>query len=166
MALDPVPAHLMRLERGVEALPQLGVLDRLLVGRAPAVFLPAVYPAGDALTHILAVGIKIDRARLFERLERRNRRHQLHPVVGGVRLAALQFLFGVAEFRMAPQPPGPGLPEHAPSVWIVTEGSLLTRSIPRLRRRSRGSRRRFAGSAACGHIPAGLSAAPARRKAH
>jgi hypothetical protein len=26
----------------------------------------------------------------------------------------------VPEARMAPHPPGPGLPLHAPSVWIVT----------------------------------------------
>src|SRR4051812_2341229 len=31
MALDPVPAHLMRLQRSIEALPQFGVLHRLLV---------------------------------------------------------------------------------------------------------------------------------------
>src|SRR5262245_40063128 len=27
--------------------------------------------------------------------------------------------------RIAPQPPGPGLPEQAPSVWITTCGSLM-----------------------------------------
>jgi hypothetical protein len=26
---------------------------------------------------------------------------------------------------MAPQPPGPGLPEQAPSVWMMTVGSEL-----------------------------------------
>src|SRR3954451_19309553 len=56
-------------------------------------------PAGDALTDILAVGIEIDAARLLQRLQRRDRRHQLHAVVGGVRLKALQFLLGFAEFQ-------------------------------------------------------------------
>jgi hypothetical protein len=46
MALDPVPAHLMGLQRGIEALPQVDVLHRLLVGGLPAVLLPAVDPAG------------------------------------------------------------------------------------------------------------------------
>jgi len=32
VALDPVPMHLVRLQRGIEALPELGVLYRLLVG--------------------------------------------------------------------------------------------------------------------------------------
>src|SRR5216117_4001271 len=27
--------------------------------------------------------------------------------------------------RIAPQPPGPGLPEQAPSVWMMTCGSLM-----------------------------------------
>src|SRR5437762_7371268 len=72
VALDPVPADLMRLQRGIEPLPQVDVLDGLLVGGAPAVFLPAMDPAGDALTHILAVGGEVDHARLFQRLQRRD----------------------------------------------------------------------------------------------
>ena len=84
-------------ERGVEPLPQIDVLDRLLVGGAPAVLLPAVDPAGDAAAHIFAVGVEIDRARALQGFQRRDRRHQFHAVVGGVRLAAVQFLFVVAE---------------------------------------------------------------------
>src|SRR5260370_30402080 len=56
-------------------------------------------PAGDALPHILAVGIEIDRAVLFQLFQRRDRRHQLHAVVGGLRFAALQSLFDVAELQ-------------------------------------------------------------------
>src|SRR5690242_7631628 len=69
MALDPVPANLVRLQGFVEPLPQLGVLHRLLVGGAPAISLPAVNPTGDALPHILAVGVEIDLARLFQRFQ-------------------------------------------------------------------------------------------------
>src|SRR5579871_1255165 len=97
MALDPVPAHLMRLERLVEPLPQFGVLDRLLVRSTPAVFLPAENPSRDALPDILAVGIEIDDAGFFQRFQRRNRRHQFHPVVGGVNLESGELLFDVAE---------------------------------------------------------------------
>src|SRR5262245_5741232 len=97
MALDPVPAHLVGLERGIEALPQLGILHRLLVRGAPAVLLPAMDPAGDALANILAVGGEVDDAGFLQRLQRGDRRHQLHAVVGGVRLAALQFLLDLAE---------------------------------------------------------------------
>src|SRR6202012_4107273 len=69
MALDPVPAYLVRLERLLATLPQFGILHRLLVGGAPAVLLPAVNPPGDALPHILAVGIEIDRAGVFQRFQ-------------------------------------------------------------------------------------------------
>src|SRR5580692_4706461 len=37
VAFDPVPAHVMRLQGGFEALPQIDILHRLLVGGAPAV---------------------------------------------------------------------------------------------------------------------------------
>ena len=42
----------------VEALPQIDVLHRLLVGGAPAVPLPAVDPLGDAVAQILRVGVE------------------------------------------------------------------------------------------------------------
>src|SRR6185437_2110949 len=109
VALDPVPAHLMRFEGGIEPLPKIDVLDRLLVGRAPAILLPAMDPAGDALADILAVGDEIDGARLLQGFQRRDRRHQLHPVVGGVSLAALQFLFDVAEFEDRTPAARPGI---------------------------------------------------------
>src|SRR6202048_2063480 len=109
MARDPAPAHRMRLQRRSEALPEFGILDRLLVGGAPAVFLPAMDPAGDALAHILAVGGEIDHAGPFLCLQRRDRRHQLHAVVGGVRLAALQLFFGVAESEDRAPAAGPGI---------------------------------------------------------
>ena len=34
------------------------------------------------------------------------------------------------ERRIAPQPPGPGLPLHAPSVKISTAGALTSRTPP------------------------------------
>src|SRR5437764_651268 len=72
MALDPVPAHLVRLQRLIEALPQLDILDRLLVRGAPAVALPTVDPTRDALPHVLAVGIEIDLAGLLQRFQGRD----------------------------------------------------------------------------------------------
>src|SRR5690349_5220461 len=109
VALDPVPADLVRLQRGVETLPELDILHRLLVGGAPAVALPAVDPAGDALPDILAVGVEIDGARLLQRLERGDRRHQFHLVVGGVTLAAVQLFFLVAELQDRAPAAGPGI---------------------------------------------------------
>src|SRR6185437_6180699 len=80
----------MRLGGGVEALPQLDVLDRLLVGGTPAVLLPAVDPPGGALEHVLAVGVELHHAGPLQRLEARDRAHQLHLVVGRRRIAARQ----------------------------------------------------------------------------
>ena len=125
------------LERGIEPLPQIDVLDRLLVGGAPAVPLPAVDPAGDALTHILAVGVEIDGAGPLQRFQRRDRRHQLHAVVGGVRLAALQLLLDVAEFQDRAPAARPGI-ARAGAVGVDDDaGSELTPPAPRSRRRSR-----------------------------
>src|SRR5262245_55790045 len=54
MAAHPEPLDLVLAAGGVEPLPQVGVLHRLLVGRAPAAPLPVVDPLGDALLHVLA----------------------------------------------------------------------------------------------------------------
>ena len=97
VALDPVPAHVMRLQRIVEPLPEVSVLHWLLIGGTPTVPLPVVNPAGDALPYVLAVGGEIDKRRTLQRLQRRDRRQQLHPVVGGMRFATFQFFLDLTE---------------------------------------------------------------------
>src|SRR5262249_15559732 len=97
MAAQPVPPHATPPRERVEALPEIDVLDRLLVGGAPAVALPLIDPRHDAVAQILAVGVDVDEAGALERLERGDRRHQLHAVVGGVGLATLQLLDVIAE---------------------------------------------------------------------
>ena len=109
MALDPVPVDLVALRRRVEPAPEVLVLDRLLVGGAPAVALPAGDPARDAAAQILRVGVQIDVARALQRLQRCDRRHQLHAVVGGERLAAAELLDRCAAAAGSrPSRPGPG----------------------------------------------------------
>src|SRR5712691_2276149 len=107
VAAHPVPAHVVLLEGRVEPLPQIDVLDRLAVGGAPAVALPLLDPAGDAAAQILAVGVEVDAAGPLERLERGDRRHQLHPIVGRMRVAALDLLLVVVpgEDRAPPARP-------------------------------------------------------------
>src|SRR5215510_14046464 len=97
MATHPVPAYLVRQNGGVKLLPEIGVLDRLLVGGAPAIALPAVNPLHDAVAQILAVGMEIDQARPIQGLQGRNRSQEFHAIIGGVRLAALELLLVVAE---------------------------------------------------------------------
>src|ERR1700675_4590200 len=92
MPTQPVPAHAMRGCERIEPLPEIDILDRLLVGRAPAVAFPLMYPSHDAVAQILAVGMDVDEARPLERIERGDRGHELHAVVGGMGLAALELL--------------------------------------------------------------------------
>jgi hypothetical protein len=112
VAFDPVPLDVMPLDGSVEPLPQIDVLDRLLVGGLPAVALPAVNPFRYAVVDVLAVAIApINSMRLL------------------VVCASPPFSsFSCSPYeRIAPQPPGPGLPEQAPSVWMMTCGPSVTR---------------------------------------
>ncbi len=52
MALDPMPFDPVRLAGIEQCLPQLGILDRLSVGRLPAIAAPAVDPFGDPVADI------------------------------------------------------------------------------------------------------------------
>ena len=77
----------------VEPLPQIDVLDRLLVGGVPAVASSSRGSSSmmPSRTYWLSVW-RSTRAGPLQRLQRRDRRHQLHAVVGGLRLAAGQLL--------------------------------------------------------------------------
>src|SRR5262245_23871693 len=91
VALDPVPLDAVRAVQGVELLPEVDVLHRLLVGGAPALALPGADPLRDALLHVLRVRVDAHAARPPERLERADHRGELHAVVGGGALAAEHF---------------------------------------------------------------------------
>jgi hypothetical protein len=55
--------NVVRQAGGIEALPQFDILDRLLVGGAPTVFLPALYPSGGAMsTYWCRCGVSRDMA--------------------------------------------------------------------------------------------------------
>src|SRR6266851_1964333 len=49
MTAHPMPMHSVAADRGLESLPQIRVLDRLLVAGPPAVAFPALDPARDSL---------------------------------------------------------------------------------------------------------------------
>src|SRR5689334_13978674 len=57
MAPYPVPFYLVLRVQLIELLPQIDVLDRLLVSRDPALALPASHPLGNTLLHVLRVGV-------------------------------------------------------------------------------------------------------------
>ena len=121
MALHPVPVTLWRRLASSSACHSSAFLTGFLSAVfQPLRFQPSIQLA-DAVPDIVAVGVEIDLARLLQRVQRRDRGHQLHAVVGGLGLAARKFLrSSPLKRRIAPQPPGPGLPEQAPSVKIST----------------------------------------------
>jgi tetratricopeptide (TPR) repeat protein len=97
VALHPVPANPMLRREHVQLAPQLGILHRLPIARAPAVALPGVNPALDAVLDVLRIGVELDVALAAQRFERANDRGELHPVVRGIGLAAEQLLFATSE---------------------------------------------------------------------
>src|SRR5689334_8699811 len=94
VAAHPVPLYLMFCRQLGELLPEVHVLDRLLVGRTPAAALPVVDPGRDALLHVERVRVHAHAAGPLERLERPDDGHELHAIVGRARFAAVDLLFG------------------------------------------------------------------------
>ena len=103
-----------RAARCVEPAPEVLVLDRLLVGGAPAVALPAVHPVRHAAAQIL-------RSRCAAR-PRRGASAPPAPMIAAISSMRLLVVSGSPpqssfsrspQARIAPQPPGPGLPEQA-----------------------------------------------------
>jgi hypothetical protein len=116
VTLDPVPLHLVRASCSVQAMPQVGVLDRLLASGLPAVALPPRQPLGDAVAYVGAVGVQLHDGGPGEALQRHDRCHQLHAVVGGLgRLAATDLLSARAVVQ-----------DRAPSAWsrITAAGTV------------------------------------------
>src|SRR5690349_13333875 len=91
VAANPEPLDRMLARQLVESAPEVLVLDRLLVGGAPAAPLPGVYPLLDALLHVLRVGVQPHAGTGFERLERADNGGHLHPVVRRKRLTTEKF---------------------------------------------------------------------------
>src|SRR5215831_15453196 len=79
---DPVPGDLVLRGEPVEFLPQIDILDRLSIRSSPAIALPDVNPALDAVFDVLRVGIDGDRASPLQARQRPDDRGELHAVVG------------------------------------------------------------------------------------
>src|SRR5262249_19133447 len=60
-------------------------------GRDPVLLLPAMNPGGNAIFHVFRVGDDLDLARFLERAQTFYSRCELHPIIGGVRRAAVHF---------------------------------------------------------------------------
>lgn len=92
----PLPGEAARgrvpFHRRHQRLPEIAILDRLLGGGLPAVALPPLHPLRDPTAQVLIVGVDFDTTRAAERVERLDRRAQLHAVVGRLAGAPAEFL--------------------------------------------------------------------------
>src|SRR5262245_5712000 len=84
-----VRPRVVTLNKSIEPLPQIGILDWPLVGGAPAVALPVLDPLGDALLQVFGIRVQlhahlslqhIGRLQGFQRCDGC---HYFHAVVGG-----------------------------------------------------------------------------------
>src|SRR5262245_36763312 len=122
--------------------------------------------------------MKIDRAGPFERLQRRDRRHQFHAVVCRMRFAAFEFLLIVTKGEDRAPAAGPGVARTG-TVGVNCDTLLVHSDFPL---RAQAERQRFlfaimprgrnparisptGETAACDSTPADLLAAPGRRPA-
>src|SRR5690606_34696601 len=62
--LHPAPVDHVAAGRGVQALPEVAVLDGIAAGSFPAAADPVGHPQGDALADVLRVGVQGDLAGL------------------------------------------------------------------------------------------------------
>ena len=110
VALHPEPLDLVPRAGRLEPLPEVDVLHRLLRRGHPAVALPAEHPLGDAAADVGAVGVEVHHHRSGERLQRHDRRGQLHPVVAGLAGLATAHLADVLTLAQhRPPSAGPGV---------------------------------------------------------
>src|SRR5699024_2832666 len=109
--------HLVGRRGGVESPPEVVVLDRLPCGCRPPVRFPSVDPAGDAVAEIGAVGDDVEGRGAAQGLERGDGGHELHAVVGGHGLAALELA------RLEGAPAFAGEEERAPAAGAGVAGA-------------------------------------------
>src|SRR5512145_796666 len=135
VAAHPAPFYVVLRRELVEAPPQVLVLYRLFVRSAPAATLPVADPGRDALHDVKRIGVEPDAAAALQRLQRADRRHKLHAIVGRRRLAAPKlFLSAVVTQQHAPAA-RPGVPTASPVAVDLDEafthdGSCACVGIP------------------------------------
>ncbi len=96
VAFDPAPLDFMRRGGFNQLLPKLGIFDRLFVRSAPAVALPIVDPARDAVANVDTVCVNSYPTGSLQCLQSHDGREQLHAVVGRQGFAPRELAFLVA----------------------------------------------------------------------
>ena len=125
VALDEMPFDVVAGHFDEQLLPKVPVLDRLLLGVPPAVRLPTGRPpAGEAVHHVAGVHVDADAARAMKArrpLTTADSSILLFVVSNAPPSSSRSF---APRRSSAPHPPGPGLPEQAPSVHRSTTVSV------------------------------------------
>ena len=121
VALQPVVGDFMLLALGQQRGPQIRVQGGGFVCFLPAAGAPPPGPALlQAVDDVLAVAVQVNGAGLLElaqRLQRAVISMRLLVVLASPPESSFSYTFcAVRNRRIAPQPPGPGLPLQAPSV--------------------------------------------------
>src|SRR5680860_275881 len=96
VALDPAPLNTMPAAGVIESTPQILIFYRLARGGAPAALFPVRHPDVDATHDISGIRRQHYTAAGFERFERGDGGHELHPVIGGQRFRPKQFFLPAA----------------------------------------------------------------------
>ena len=108
VTFGPDPVRLVDPNQLVQFNPEIGVANRA-IPLPPVAAFPSVNPLRNSLPDILGVGRDFYFARLLEREQALDRRHQFHSVVGGVRIVPEEFLLHRTESQDAGPPTGAGI---------------------------------------------------------
>ena len=109
VSLYPAPFNVELPAEAIELLPELAVLDGGLRGRHPVFLFPTVYPLGDAVLDVAAVGVNDDGAGTADELQGFDDGREFHLVVGDVRRAAENFLRVGAPYEIGSPTADPGV---------------------------------------------------------
>lgn len=108
MTFGPDPVRFVDPNQLVKFHPKIGVANRVILLPPVAPF-PSDHPLRNSLPNVLGVGRDFYFARLLEREEALDHRHQLHSIVGCVRIVAEELLLHRAEAQDAGPPSRTGI---------------------------------------------------------
>ena len=120
MTRDPPPLHFVGLSQNVELFPEITIENRIAVALYPAAFLPARQIFRHTELDVLRVCDYRYAARFLERSKAADCSFEFHAVVRGFVLETSELPLVPSKRSFEAQPPGPGLPLHAPSITMVT----------------------------------------------
>ena len=124
---DLVPGDLMALGFGDQDLPEVAVLDRLLLGVLPAVPEPALVPlVPKAIDDVRAIAVDADATRVVQRAQALEGAADLHALIGRAGLRAGQLALLIAVDDDGRPAAGPGI-ARARAIAVDRDGTIRRR---------------------------------------